>query len=89
VCPYKRPAALIIIPLEGITFMPTSNPTDILLAHDLWATRNIIEACGAILTHATTHGMHHRAQCLNMLRHLGVTPLPQSSVIEWTWTADL
>lgn len=163
--------------------MPTHNPTDILLAHDLWAARNIIEACstlnneqfhqrfemgpgslhdtlthmisvmrvwtdvlavrearprlepsthrspaelqalldesapdlahhvrahpldqiisrerggktcsftrGAILTHATTHGMHHRAQCLNMLRHLGVSPLPQSSVIEWTWTADL
>jgi uncharacterized damage-inducible protein DinB len=27
--------------------------------------------------------MHHRAQCLNMLRHLGVTPLPPSSVTEW------
>lgn len=163
--------------------MPTSNPTDILLAHDTWATRNIVDACstlndeqfherfemgqgslhdvlthvitvmrvwtdmlasreaqprlepstrrspaellslldesaidlahhvrahppdgilsrerggktysftrGAVLTHVTTHGMHHRAQCLNMLRHLGVNPLPQSSVIEWTWTADL
>lgn len=39
---------------------------------------------GAVLTHVTTHGMHHRAQCLNMLRHLGVTPLPPSSVTEWT-----
>ena len=29
--------------------------------------------------------MHHRAQCLNMLRQLGVTPLPPSSVAEWTW----
>jgi uncharacterized damage-inducible protein DinB len=36
----------------------------------------------------TTHAMHHRAQCLNMLRHLGVTPLPPSSVAEWTWLAD-
>lgn len=36
-----------------------------------------------IVTHITTHGMHHRAQCLNMLRHLGVSPLPQSSVTEW------
>jgi uncharacterized damage-inducible protein DinB len=163
--------------------MPTSNPTDILLSHDLWATRNIIDACskladeqfhrrfemgqgslhdvithiiaaksgradllasrearpriepstrrttaelrslfeastidfdhharahpldqivsrdrggktysfthGAVITHVTTHGMHHRAQCLNMLRHLGVNPLPQSSVMEWTWTGDL
>ncbi len=43
---------------------------------------------GAVLVHVTTHGMHHRAQCLNMLRHLGVDPLPASSVIEWTMMAD-
>ena len=41
---------------------------------------------GAVLAHVATHGVHHRAQCLNMLRHLGVTPLPPSSVTEWTWT---
>ena len=40
---------------------------------------------GAVVAHVATHGMHHRAQCLNMLRHLGVTPLPPSSVTEWTW----
>lgn len=39
---------------------------------------------GVVLTHVTTHGMHHRAQCLNMLRQLGVNPLPQSSVVEWS-----
>lgn len=39
---------------------------------------------GAVLTHVTTHGMHHRAQCLNMLRQVGVENLPQSSVAEWT-----
>lgn len=39
---------------------------------------------GAVATHVMTHGMHHRAQCLNMLRHLGVEKLPQSSVAEWT-----
>ena len=44
---------------------------------------------GAVLTHVTTHGMHHRAQCLNMLRHLGVDPLPPSAVVEWTLTADV
>ncbi len=43
---------------------------------------------GAVLTHVTTHGMHHRAQCLNMLRHLGVDPLPPSSIMEWTMMAD-
>jgi uncharacterized damage-inducible protein DinB len=36
-----------------------------------------------VITHVTTHGMHHRAQCLNMLRHLGVNPLPQSSILQW------
>jgi uncharacterized damage-inducible protein DinB len=38
---------------------------------------------GGALTHVLTHGTHHRAQCLNMLRHLGVSPLPPSSVVEW------
>lgn len=43
---------------------------------------------GGVLTHVTTHGMHHRAQCLNMLRQLGVDPLPASAVVEWVLTAD-
>jgi uncharacterized damage-inducible protein DinB len=43
---------------------------------------------GGVITHVATHGMHHRAQCLNMLRQLGVTPLPKSSVVEWMVTAD-
>jgi len=43
---------------------------------------------GAVVTHVMTHGMHHRAQCLNMLRQLGVNPLPPSSVLEWTLTVD-
>ncbi|HEX4795369.1 MAG TPA: DinB family protein [Humisphaera sp.] len=43
---------------------------------------------GAVLTHVATHSMHHRAQCLNMLRHVGVKPLPPSSVVEWTRMAE-
>ncbi len=43
---------------------------------------------GVVITHVATHAMHHRAQCLNMLRHLGVTPLPPSSVAEWSRMAD-
>jgi len=43
---------------------------------------------GGVLTHVTTHGMHHRAQCLNMLRQLGVEKLPPSSVVEWMMMAD-
>ena len=42
----------------------------------------------AVVTQVTTHGMHHRAQCLNMLRQLGVTPLPASSVADWTWLGE-
>lgn len=38
---------------------------------------------GGILVHVTTHSMHHRAQCLNMLRHVGVEGLPESSVFQW------
>ncbi len=43
---------------------------------------------GGILTHVTTHGMHHRAQCLNMLRQLGVEKLPPNSVVEWMLMVD-
>jgi uncharacterized damage-inducible protein DinB len=43
---------------------------------------------GAVVTHVATHGMHHRAQCLNMLRQLGLSPLPPSSVTEWTWLGE-
>jgi uncharacterized damage-inducible protein DinB len=43
---------------------------------------------GAVVAQVTTHGMHHRAQYLNMLRQLGVHPLPPSSVAEWTWLGD-
>jgi len=32
--------------------------------------------------------MHHRAQCLNMLRQLGVDPVPPSAVVEWIMMVD-
>ncbi|MFM8818841.1 MAG: DinB family protein [Phycisphaerales bacterium] len=42
---------------------------------------------GAALVHVTTHGMHHRAQCLNMLRHLAVPGisdrLPEIDPLDW------
>ena len=50
--------------------------------------RTIQLSRGAVLVQVATHGMHHRAQCLNMLRHLGVQPLPPSSVAEWTWMGE-
>ncbi len=45
---------------------------------------------GAMLVHVTTHGMHHRAQCLNMLRRLALPGtrdrLPEIDVLEWAAT---
>lgn len=39
-----------------------------------------------LIVHVATHGMHHRAQCLNMLRQLGADPasLPPSSATQWS-----
>jgi uncharacterized damage-inducible protein DinB len=44
---------------------------------------------GDVLVHVTTHGYHHRAQCLNMLRQLGApvpgvtAGLPELSAVDW------
>lgn len=42
---------------------------------------------GCVLVHVCSHAMHHRAQCLNMLRHLDVPgvsdKLPDSSAVDW------
>ena len=41
----------------------------------------------AVLVHLSTHGAHHRAQCLNMLRHLSIPglsdKLPDPSAVDW------
>ncbi|MCS7033555.1 MAG: DinB family protein [Phycisphaerae bacterium] len=39
--------------------------------------------CAAAIVHCLVHGTHHRAQALNMLRRLGVQPLPELDVIDW------
>ena len=38
---------------------------------------------GTAIVHVMTHGAHHRAQALNMLRRLGVEELPDLDAIEW------
>jgi uncharacterized damage-inducible protein DinB len=35
------------------------------------------------LFHLITHSMHHRAQVLNMMRHLGMTDLIEGDVLGW------
>jgi uncharacterized damage-inducible protein DinB len=60
---------------------------DEIVTRTLRSGRTVSLTRAEVLTHVATHGMHHRAQCLNMLRRLGVDPLPPSSVTEWTWHA--
>lgn len=38
------------------------------------------KAFGTSIAHVITHSMHHRAQILNMMRHSGVTDLPEGDV---------
>ena len=37
----------------------------------------------AAVIHVTNHGMHHRAQCMNMLRHLGRPVNADLDELEW------
>jgi uncharacterized damage-inducible protein DinB len=63
-------------------------PLDEIVTRTLRDGRTIQITRGAVAVQVTTHGMHHRAQCLNMLRRLGVEKLPPSSVAEWTWSGN-
>lgn len=38
---------------------------------------------GGVIVHLATHGMHHRAQLLFMLRRLGVQDLPEGDALSW------
>lgn len=38
---------------------------------------------GGAIVHLATHGMHHRAQLLVMLRRLGVKELPEGDALSW------
>lgn len=46
-------------------------------------------ARATIFVHMMTHGVHHRAQCLNMLRHLGVTNVPPIDCTSWQRCTEL
>jgi uncharacterized damage-inducible protein DinB len=70
------------------TFEARRRPLDGTVTRRTRDGRLLTMTCGAVLVHVATHGTHHRAQCLNMLRQLGVTPLPPSSVAEWTWMGE-
>ncbi|MBX3442860.1 MAG: DinB family protein [Planctomyces sp.] len=41
------------------------------------------KSLGGVIVHLATHGMHHRAQLLFMLRRLGVENLPEGDALSW------
>ena len=41
------------------------------------------KSLGGAIVHLATHGMHHRAQLLFMLRRLGVEHLPEGDALSW------
>ena len=43
----------------------------------------IVFTRGTAIVHVITHGVHHRAQALNMLRRLGVADLPDLDAVDW------
>ncbi len=42
----------------------------------------------AAVIHVTNHGMHHRAQCMNMLRHLGRPVGADLDELEWQMAGE-
>jgi len=46
------------------------------------------KSLGGGIAHVVTHGMHHRAQLLYMLRRLGVEDLPEGDVLSWERQAE-
>jgi uncharacterized damage-inducible protein DinB len=51
-------------------------------------TVDVTFTAGAAITHCLVHASYHAAQAVNMLRRLGVSPLPELDVIDWHHTAD-
>ncbi len=43
----------------------------------------------AVYVHTMTHGFHHRAQCVNMLRQIGVKLPMQLDLCFWQWRTEL
>lgn len=50
---------------------------------DTVETPPVMKTFGGCIAHVITHSMHHRAQVLNMMRHLGMTDLIEGDVLSW------
>jgi uncharacterized damage-inducible protein DinB len=81
----KELAALLDSVADALAAEARRKPVSDTISRRLRSGKTFAFTRAAVLTHVATHSMHHRAQCLNMLRQLGVKPLPPSSVTEWTF----
>ena len=43
----------------------------------------VMKTFGGAIAHLITHSMHHRAQALNIMRHLGMTDLIEGDLLGW------
>ena len=43
----------------------------------------VMKTFGGAIAHLITHSMHHRAQVLNIMRHLGMTELIEGDLLGW------
>ncbi len=43
----------------------------------------VMKTFGGAIAHLITHSMHHRAQVLNIMRHLGMTDLIEGDLLGW------
>jgi uncharacterized damage-inducible protein DinB len=43
----------------------------------------LMKTFGGAIAHLVTHSMHHRAQLLNMMRHLGMQNLIEGDLLSW------
>ena len=50
---------------------------------DTVETPPVLHTYGAGIVHVITHSMHHRAQVLNMMRHLGMKDLIEGDTLSW------
>jgi uncharacterized damage-inducible protein DinB len=73
---------------EAFAFEARRRPVEEMVTRRTRDGRSIEMTRGAVVVQVTTHGVHHRAQCLNMLRGLGVGELPGVGVVDWSWRGE-
>lgn len=87
--PARTPDELVVLldeAAQDLASVARARPMESLV-HVAFGEKTYTFTRGAAIMHVLTHGEHHRAQCLNMIRHLGVAGLsenlPEIDVLDW------